>query len=348
MTKLIGTTFPLNWRFGPEEKHIVNLTVSQVKNHFSHQQNLVINTTWFGSQFNNKQWDNMLATEGEFDNLFLIAVIDPVYIFDHDLEFIIKKFNIKNVYKIGMFNNSDLEWNFHAITLADSAPEYSVEQLKMTQVEHVFLLYQRKPRPHRIEITNMIIERQLQHRGVITLGQDDNNASWSQGLSVPSMIIDDRAENYDLHGKFTDFGGVPNDLVSLGRIDLWQKHFLNIVSETEFNDWHPTFVTEKTWKPIIGLRPFIIHGQRGVYKWLQKNGFKMFNKYWPHVPCETGEDQYNNVINVIEFLCNKPSTEIKSMYEDMLPLLEYNRNRFFEFTQEQKYKMENIFHARTA
>jgi len=35
--------------------------------------------------------------------------------------------------------------------------------------------------------------------------------------------------------------------------------------------------------------------------------------------------------------------EIEQMYSDMLPDLRYNKERFKEFSQEQQYKMKNIF-----
>jgi hypothetical protein len=38
-----------------------------------------------------------------------------------------------------------------------------------------------------------------------------------------------------------------------------------------------------------------------------------------------------------------PKKDIEDMYQDMLPDLRYNKLRFHEFSNEQKYKMENIF-----
>ena len=35
--------------------------------------------------------------------------------------------------------------------------------------------------------------------------------------------------------------------------------------------------------------------------------------------------------------------EIIAMYNDMLPDLKHNRDRFFEFAKEQQHKMNNLF-----
>ena len=131
--------------------------------------------------------------------------------------------------------------------------------------------------------------------------------------------------------------------VTLGQLSIWQQHFLNVISETEFNQWHRRFVTEKTWKPIFGMRPFIIHGQTRIYAWLRDQGFRTFNHYWPHVDVEISEDQHGTVMSVLHWLCDMSRTDLESMYRDMLPDLHYNRERFLEFSQEQYHKMHHIF-----
>jgi hypothetical protein len=347
MLTIIGTTFPVSWQYGPEEIEIFESTGKQIDNQFPHQHNLLINTTWFGPQFDNLEWNKLLdlvKSKVTFDNLFLLSVIDPLYLSKENIEYITTNLKISRTYRIGMFDKSPHEWNFHAVVGSNHCPWYHVEDLLMQEPQYVFMLYQRKPRVHRVEITKILIEQGLSQHGIITLGSNKNSSyDWSMGLDFEPMTIDDLPKNYKHNGKHDDYGGVPNDLVTLGRMDLWQNHFLNVVSETEFNDWDPTFVTEKTWKPIIGLRPFVIHGQRDVYAWLHRNGFRTFNQYWSHIPCEHGNDQHGNVISVIDFLCNKSKPELTQMYSDMLPDLEYNRNRFFEFAQEQKHRIDHIF-----
>src|SRR6056300_309429 len=98
MVERVGTHFPLEWPYGNDELEIFNKTHEQIKNHFSNQRNLLINTTWFGSQF---------------DNLFLLCVIDPEYLYQEDLQKIISKYKIKKVHRIGMYEGEPMEWNFH-------------------------------------------------------------------------------------------------------------------------------------------------------------------------------------------------------------------------------------------
>jgi hypothetical protein len=93
---------------------------------------------------------------------------------------------------------------------------------------------------------------------------------------------------------------------------------------------------------MLGLRPFVINGVQRTYRWLRLNGFKTFNHYWSHIDIENGP-VHDTLIELITHLKKLDSSEILEMYNNMLPELMHNRNRFFEFAKEQKFKMENLF-----
>ena len=218
----------------------------------------------------------------------------------------------------------------------------------MQSADFAYMLYQRKPKLHRVEITNILREQpHLLKRGIVTLGGvAKDGLDWQQGLEVVPMTIDDPPSAYEqTDGDDDDHAGVPNDLLTIGRIDLWQNHFLNVVSDCEFDEWKPVFMTEKIWKPMIGLRPFHYHGNPRAYQWLRDKGFRTFNHYWKHLPVETA-GQHDALMDVINHLVDMPHSEIEQMYLDMLPDLRYNKARLKEFSNEQKHKMENIFDAK--
>jgi hypothetical protein len=52
---------------------------------------------------------------------------------------------------------------------------------------------------------------------------------------------------------------------------------------------------------------------------------------------------HNSLIDVIKFLSTISNVTLSEMYADMLPALEHNRNRFFEFAKEQQYKIDHLF-----
>jgi hypothetical protein len=127
-------------------------------------------------------------------------------------------------------------------------------------------------------------------------------------------------------------------------MDYWQQHFINLVSETEFLPWDNTFLSEKTFKPILGLRPFLLNGQTQIYSWLRSRGFKTFNHYWSDIKIEDVAEYevHPAIVQVVKRLSQLSQDELQSMYRDMLPDLKHNRERFFEFGREQTQLMHNI------
>ena len=225
-------------------------------------------------------------------------------------------------------------------------PKYESNDVMLKSCDKDFLCYQRKPRAWRVDFTKLLQENNLLENGIITLGaKTENDHDWSEGRSWEPITLDESHEPYRNDGQNNEkhYGGIPNDLVTVGNLDIWNQCFLYISSETVFNHWEPVFVNERIWKPMIGLRPYIVQGNPKTYGWLEKNGFKTFNKYWPHIDLEHSVDVLNDHVSVLKFLASKSMDDKMSMYQDMLPDLIYNKQRFYEFSKEQKHKMENIF-----
>ena len=228
----IGITFPPEWQYGPEEIEIFKITAEQIDKKFPNSRNLLINTTWFGPHFPNFGWQKMellFKKKAKFDNLFLLSVFDPLYLSDEHLSEIQIHLGIKNTYKIGMFDGSPYEWNFHAIVGNDLMPKYKDTDVTLTKYEKDFLCYQRKPRPWRVDFTKLLIQNNLLKNGVVTLGgKAENHWDWSEGRTWEPITIDDDPKNYKHNGPTSDYAGIPNDLVTLGRLDIWNQCFLYI------------------------------------------------------------------------------------------------------------------------
>jgi hypothetical protein len=308
-------------------------------------------TTWFGPQFDKldpwRQVQDLIDQNEIFDNLFWVSPVDPLCVLEDEMQGIEQALKAKNIYRIGTGFNSRYEFNTGAICCLDDFPDYNRSDLLPKNFDWIYICYNRKPKPHRINLVNHLLDANLQDRGIITLGEPVSHYDVTEGADYRGAIKIHDPQDYTRNGfynLFTDFGGVPYDLTSLGRLDLWQSHFLNVVSETEFREWDNRFVTEKTWKPIIGLRPFVINGQVKIYQWLRDNGFRTFNHYWP-VDIENSFDEQVQpaIVNVIKYLVLLDHSQLQQQYQQMLPDLEHNRHRFFEFAHEQKNKMRNLF-----
>jgi hypothetical protein len=351
-TRFIGTKFLITDQWGPQEHWIVDSVRQQVDQKWPDGKNLVVSLTWFGPQFNNTGWttlQKLVEDQEQFENLIWVAAVDPLCFSVNNMHAVEQKLNPQRVFYVGPAFESPHEFNTGAVTCWQEFPEYTRDQVELTNIKYVYLCYNRKPKPHRIKLVDRIFENQLETLGVITLGADDVDYDVTEGMKSSRVLtIDDDPRNYTKNGKYNlhrNFGGVPYDLLSLGRLDIWQQHFLNIVSETEFREWDNTFVTEKTWKPIIGLRPFLINGQAKVYSWLRDRGFRTFTHYfdWVDIENQIGDGVQDSIVAVVKRLGAMSSQELTELYRTMLPDLLHNQQRFQEFVREQTFKIENLF-----
>ena len=347
----IGVKFPIDEQFGAQEHRIYRVVKKQIQEKFKSGHNLLINLTWFGPQFGNQAWSSinrLINRQKTFDRIFWIGIVDPVTLLPQQLQDLENKLQIKEKFYIGTAFDSKHTFNTASIVCLEDFPPYTEADVGLQDVGLLYLNYNRKPKPHRIRMVEILHEHNLQQHGVISLGKHDASYDVSLGQKTNLHLTIEDATDYTHGGKFPQhksFGGVPYDLCSLGNMNIWRSHFLNIVSETEFYPWDTVFPTEKTLKPIIGMRPFIINGQTTIYDWLRRQGFRTFNHYFDGVELENIPEYevHNSIIAVIRYLTTLDKKEIIKIYSDMLPDLVHNRNRFFEYAQEQKYKTEHLF-----
>lgn len=121
--------------------------------------------------------------------------------------------------------------------------------------------------------------------------------------------------------------------------DLEQTAFLQVITETVFEYPHNSF-SEKTWKPVVSMRPFIIAGVPGSIQNLQELGFKTFDRWW--------NEEYDNIndsvqrliaiTNIVEEIANKSIGELQKILVDMQPVLEHNRNHYYSEFRDQWIK----------
>lgn len=346
-TTSIGVTFPASSQWHQDEIDLIDQLKWQIDQTFGDQSNLLINTTWFGPQFDNGAYQQFLNTveQRRFHNLFLVAAADPVFLNHEQLQDVANRAGVRQVYRCGHFDGLH-QFNFHSFVIPKYFETYTLQDLAMTTPDFVYCCYNRKPRPHRIDLVRKILHNDLQHRAIITLGRNDPTYSQLSENDL-YMTLGERPEDYAGAGNWNlpmNFG-IPHDIHSLGNMDLWRRHFLHVVNETEFWPWDNLFVSEKTWKPIIGLRPFVVNGQSQVYAWLRKHGFRTFERYWPDIDCENvNETQvHDSIVRVIQRFYDCNTKTLSDCYRDMMPDLVHNRDRFFEFSREQYHKSRNLF-----
>lgn len=117
---------------------------------------------------------------------------------------------------------------------------------------------------------------------------------------------------------------------SVDHFGLWQRSLFHLVNETVFYD-SKLHLTEKVFKPIVAARPFILVAAAGNLAYLRSYGFETFSKWIDESYDEVSDpDQRLDLIAAeIARLCRKSPYELVAMYDEMRPVLAYNKQHFF-------------------
>ena len=141
-------------------------------------------------------------------------------------------------------------------------------------------------------------------------------------------------------------GDVPHDLDVFG--GNFQRYFnpawydstyFSIVLESKINDPGNLFISEKTFKPIAFLHPFMIIGQPGILKYLHELGFETFENMFD----ESYDDQsdYTSRLDLIE--SNIENFKFEKYSNITLEKLNHNKHLFFDQTVLEPRIVKEIF-----
>ena len=343
-TSIFHQGYPTNCPAGILSREVLDIIVKNIEVKYPGQINYVICTSLTDSSKVKE------AIELNPDNIFIVATESPWL---HDWHYPVENlefFNNVSKTKIHKINYKDDEYyfDFSAILCAKFFKNYQVDELDLKDPKYVFVNYNRKPSEHRIKLFERLHKEELGSKGILTISSYTN----SEGKIVESSLN----ENFD---DYRDWGAydeptapwqnytIPNDIYSLGKMDIWQSHFVNVVSEGRFDLSNDIFISEKIWKPIIGMRPFMINNTHQLYNHLEKNGFDTFRDLWP-IPYNTDEENpwlptkevHDYIVENLKWLQNQ---DLISLYNSIRLRLLANRRRFFEHAQEQLKIVENLF-----
>lgn len=293
--------------FSEEEKLLKSLFKNLKK---SKKRFLVVRETWidqnsFEAEIKNKK----------FDEVVTLSFMDHPNI----------NYNFLSSYpihKIGYYKDSQYYYDFHSHMVLKYL-NYENLNIQPEMIKIPFMSLNGKPHLHREKLVKEIIKRQLHLKNIV---------SYNSVGSRFKLI----ADKFD----YSTITPSPFDVYSLGNLENWRAHFLNVVTETTFNNEKFFFVTEKTYKPILGLKPFIIFGQNGNINILDK--FKFENYYTDFIDItDLDLTDYNNQIKFLETLSNKSENYLQQKYKSLKEKILYNRQNFFVHQKQQQRNLKN-------
>lgn len=180
-----------------------------------------------------------------------------------------------------------------------------------------FVCLNRKPRHHRLMMMNWLKTMGWQQHGW---------CSWpdSPASGLPPMSVD-----------------VPNDTLARNLADttnswVYRDSYFTVVGETHFYGVPGVgLVGEKVYKPIANCHPWLIVGNVGSLDWLRSQNYQTFHPHIDETYDTTTDDDLRMTLlqKEIAKLCNMSPLELDEWYWSIFPILEYNRENFWQHTE---------------
>ena len=285
---------------------------------------VVINSVWYTAEYHQQvvHW----LENNPVDRIVLVAMLDqaipqPSWYSEFDCE----------ILAIGYYSG---EWNVDFCAVFVDHYLITPTQdllLDASQIDTAYMCLNRKPHWHRRKLYNSLTALDIVKHGIVSMGSID-------GAALQLLDVDREPDNLAPNPGRAHYGP-PNDIVSLGHFKNWQRHLVNIVTETGYDINRSGFVSEKIYKPIVGCRPFLVYDPDGGTQWLQDKGFEPYVRDFTDI---TDLDLTNpdNIADFLVVLCNQTPEYWQSKYLALQEKILYNKHHFTDYVHGQWSKIK--------
>jgi hypothetical protein len=149
-----------------------------------------------------------------------------------------------------------------------------------------------------------------------------------QGFPIHDKSTLDAMSSVSYKETFCNFSD--NTDVQSCNAELHQTAFLHVVTETVFDYPHNSY-GEKTWKPIVNLRPFVLVSVPNALQELKDMGFKTFDNWWDESYDRVVDplQRINSIVKIIDWIASKSIDQLKMLYDEMKPTLIHNYDHYY-------------------
>ena len=203
-----------------------------------------------------------------------------------------------------------------------------------------YLSFNRLPKDHRVKLVMSLNKHNLLDKGYVSFANKITDWDWKEMVTEKERVSFEKKMPLVIDEK-----DLSNTKYSYEKFDV--KYFLDsyfqIVTGNNFTDWEDQLIfSEKIWKPITNLQPFIYLDDVGALKRLREYGFKTFEPFIDESYDKVYDikKRFNMIEEEIIKLCNKPIQEIHDWYWSIEDVIKHNYYHFYEkFIPDMKIKM---------
>ena len=288
--------------------------LQEIANKYNHNDPaILVNSTWYTSEAHDQVVEYIKTNS--IKNVILASLVDA-HIARADMY---KDLRVK-VFEIGYYPGQGF-YDFFALCWQRFYKPIAQDiLLDPATINKPFLCYNRKHHEHRVKLVDVLQKNDLVNKGIVTL----------DGVLKLDYEVKDHISYAPESGS-----DVPNDIMSLGRTDIWCSHFLNVVTETWWDINRAYLAADKYYKPLAGLRPFLIYAEDMGVKWLTDRKFEIYHNDFTDIT-DLDLSDHNNLVPFLKTLSSQPQSYYQDKFKSLKDKLLYNKNRFEDYCNEQE------------
>lgn len=194
-----------------------------------------------------------------------------------------------------------------------------------------------RARPHRDFVYDQIFLQNLQSKFLVSYVKDDynqfeNTFLWEPGIKKITAQVSDSTQ-------LVQYSGCNVALSRILPIDIFNQTAYSIVAETGWDNRY-SFFTEKTAKPMLAKRLFVMFSGAGFLKNLKALGFRTFDNVIDesYDSVVSDYDRWSLALEQVKRLCNMDQIEV---FKQIKPAVEHNYELLME-TDWEKYLLEQL------
>jgi hypothetical protein len=296
------------WPMKRLEQKLLKARLSQF--YTDDSRSVIINSVWYSGDYHQQVMIELRDLKPT--HVFVVAMLDPPIVkldwFDElGCE----------VRGVGYYPGQDFI-DFFAVFMNEfHQPVDTNLLLDAANIDTAYMCLNRKPHAHRQRLYHALQDAALLDKGFVSMGGQPPLRLLSTNDPGQDVAPNPGPNQY----------GINNDVASLGNVDRWQQHFLNIVTETLWDCEPSDFLSEKTFKPVLGLRPFLIYAPNGAIQCLKNRGFESFVDDFSDITDADLTQPYNLPV-LLQELCQQPKTYWQMKFVELREKLVYNQQQF--------------------
>lgn len=303
------------WPAKQLEQQIVKKTLEQF--YVDDTRSVIINSVWYTSDYHQRVMEELRSLRPT--HVFVVALLDPPIV---KLDW----FEELDCQVVGVgYYPGDFFIDYFALFMNQFYRPVKQDLLNAAAIDKAYMCLNRKPHPHRLRLYQGLENSGVLDSGLVSMGGDE-----------PKRLLNEDCEGQDIapNAGRSQYG-IANDVASLGNLNNWHRHFVNIITETIWDIESCNFISEKTYKPILGLRPFLIYAPNGGVTCLQDRGFEPYVDDFKDITDVDLRQPYNITVFLSE-LCQQPPSYWQMKFAQLKEKLLYNQQSFENHVSQQK------------